>query len=292
MILGAHIGISGGLAQAPVQARALGADALQIFSKNQQQWSAAPLDPAEVEGFRAAVKREKMRSAAVHPSYLINLGSPQPTLQERSREAFQEEIQRAEALGIPLLIFHPGAHTGSGEAAGLAAIASGVRHALEADPGGKVRVLLENAAGAGSTLGSTFEQLAHLLDSIDAPGRTGVCLDTCHLFAAGYDFRTEHTYRELMARLEGTVGVRRVFAFHLNDAQEEFGSRRDRHANIGNGNIGLPGFRRLVNDRRFANVPGFLETPLRADKADPYAAYREDLSTLRSLLSRRSPRGA
>lgn len=292
MILGAHIGISGGLAHAPEQARTLGADALQIFSKNQQQWSAAPLDPAEVEGFRAAMRREKMRSAAVHTSYLINLGSPQPTLQERSRAAFQEEIQRAETLGIPLLILHPGAHTGSGEAAGLAAIASGVRHALEADADGRVRILLEIAAGAGSTLGSTFEQLAHLLDSIDAPERTGVCLDTCHLFAAGYDFRTDHTYREMVAKLDTTVGTRRVFAFHLNDAQEELGSHRDRHANIGNGNLGLPGFRRLVNDRRFAKVPGFLETPLRGDKSDPYAAYREDLASLRSLVSRRAARGS
>jgi deoxyribonuclease-4 len=290
MILGAHIGISGGLAQVPAQARAVGADAVQIFSKNQQQWSASPLDPAEVEGFRSAMKRERIRSSAVHTSYLINLGSPQPTLQERSRAAFQEEIQRAETLGIPLLIFHPGAHTGSGEAAGLAAIASGVRHALEEDAGGPVRILLENAAGAGSTLGSTFEQLAHLLDSIDEPKRTGVCLDTCHLFAAGYDFRTDQTYRETLAKLDATVGTDRVFAFHLNDAQEELGSHRDRHANIGNGNIGLPGFRRLVNDRRFSKVPGFLETPLRGDKSDPYVAYREDLANLRSLVARRPVR--
>ena len=290
MILGAHIGIAGGLDQAPVEAHRIGAEALQIFSKNQQQWSASPLDPAAAERFKEAVKREGIRATAVHGSYLINLGSPQPTLQTRSREAFQDELRRAETLGIELLIFHPGAHTGSGEAAGLASIASGVRQALEEDAQGSVRVLLEIAAGAGSTLGSTFEQLAHLLDSIDLPQRTGVCIDTCHLFAAGYDLRTPGTYRETFDRLEATVGSRRVYAFHLNDSAGELGGHRDRHANIGEGNIGLPGFKLLVNDRRFARTPGFLETPLRGDKADPYAAYRDDLATLRSLLPKKPSR--
>ncbi|MDE1820467.1 MAG: deoxyribonuclease IV [Euryarchaeota archaeon] len=287
MLLGAHISISGGIDQAPVEARKLGCDVMQVFSKNQQQWTANPLRPEVVERFRVNVKEQRIQSVGIHTSYLINLGSPQPSLQERSRAAFKEEIERAEALGATHLIFHPGAHTGSGEAAGLASIASGVRWALEATGGCKVRVLLEIAAGQGTTLGCSFEQLAHLLTSIDAPQRTGVCIDTCHLFACGYDFRSEKDYRATLEKLEDTVGVKNVFAFHLNDALNELGSRVDRHANIGEGNIGLSGFRPFLNDKRFASTPGYLETPLKGDKARPYASYETDLKTLRSLVKKK-----
>ena len=287
MLLGAHIGISGGIEQAPVEARKIGCDVMQIFSKNQQQWSSTPLRPEAVEAFRRNIKDQRIAAVAVHTSYLINLGSPQPTLQERSRAAFREEIERADMLGADFLVFHPGAHTGAGEAAGLAAIASGVRDALEALPRSKVRVLLETAAGQGTTLGCTFEQLAHLLSSIDHPTRTGVCVDTCHIFASGYDFRTEKGYRKVLETLERTVGTDQVHAFHLNDALSEFSSRVDRHANIGEGNIGLAGFGFLLNDRRFARCAGFLETPLKGDKAHPYASYEKELRTLRSLLRKR-----
>lgn len=286
MLLGAHIGISGGIEQAPIEARKIGCDVMQIFSKNQQQWSANPLKPEAAIAFRANVKAQKIQAVGVHTSYLINMGSPQPALQERSKAAFKDEIERAEELGVDFLIFHPGAHTGSGEAAGLASIASGVRRALEETPGRKVRVLLETAAGQGSTLGCSFEQLGHLLSTIDVPDRTGVCIDTCHVFASGYDFRTDKGYKAMIDRLESTVGAKRVYAFHLNDALSEFGSRVDRHANIGEGNIGLAGFRFLLNDRRFATTPGFLETPLKGDKARPYAAYEKDLKTLRSLVKK------
>lgn len=287
MLLGAHVSISGGIDLAPVEARKIGCDVMQIFSKNQQQWTSSPLKPEAVEAFRRNVKDQRIQSVGVHTSYLINLGSPQPSLQERSRAAFKEEIQRAEMLGANHLIFHPGAHTGSGESAGLASIASGVRWALEETSDCKVRVLLETAAGQGSTLGSTFEQLAHMLSSIDATDRTGICFDTCHVFAGGYDFRTEKGYRSTMEKLESTVGSKHVMAFHVNDALSDFGSRVDRHANIGDGNIGLAGFRSLLNDKRFATVPGYLETPLKGDKARPYAAYETDLRTLRSLIKKR-----
>lgn len=287
MLLGAHISISGGIELAPIEARKIGCDVMQVFSKNQQQWTSNPLKPESVEAFRRNVKEQRIQSVAAHTSYLINLGSPQASLQERSRAAFQEEIERAELLGADFLIFHPGAHTGSGEAAGLASIASGVRWALEATPSCRVRVLLELAAGQGSTLGCSFEQLAHLLSAIDVPTRTGICIDTCHLFASGYDFRTDKGYRSTVDRIESTVGVKQVCAFHLNDALSELGSHVDRHANIGDGNIGLTGFRPWLNDKRFTSVPGFLETPLKGDKARPYAAYETDLRTLRSLVKKR-----
>jgi deoxyribonuclease IV len=286
MLLGAHIGISGGIELAPIEARKIGCDVMQIFSKNQQQWSANPLKPEAVAAFRANVKAQKIQAVGVHTSYLINLGSPQPGLQERSLAAFRDEIERAEALGVDFLIFHPGAHTGSGEVAGLASIGSGVRRALEETPGRKVRVLFETAAGQGSTLGCTFEQLGHLLDTVDHPDRTGVCVDTCHIFASGYDFRTEKGYKAMIEKLESAIGSKRVFAFHMNDALSELGSRVDRHANIGEGNIGLSGFRFLVNDKRFSSTAGFLETPLKGDKARPYAAYEKDLKTLRSLVKK------
>lgn len=287
MLLGAHLSISGGIELAPIEARKIGCDVMQIFSKNQQQWTSSPLRPESVEAFRRNVKEQRIQYVGVHTSYLINLGTPQPSLQERSRAAFKEEILRAETLGADHLIFHPGAHTGSGEAAGLASIASGVRWALEETKGCKVQVLLETAAGQGSTLGCTFEQLAHMLSTVDEEDRTGICFDTCHVFASGYDYRTEKGYRSTMERLEATVGSKRVRAFHLNDALSEFASRVDRHANIGEGNIGLAGFRSLVNDKRFASVPGYLETPLKGDKARPYAAYETDLRTLRSLVKKR-----
>lgn len=286
MILGAHIGIAGGLDKVPALARSIGCDTLQIFSKNQQQWKAAPLDPKAVAGFKEGLKAEKLTPGGVHASYLINLGSPKPELQAQSQDALVDEIRRVHTLGLPSLILHPGAHVGSGEAAGIAAIAKGVQKAVDTTAETKVRVLLETAAGQGSTLGRTFDELQQILVAIDRPDRTGVCLDTCHVFAAGWDLRTEAGYARMMESIEATIGVPTVRFFHLNDAKSDLGSHVDRHENIGDGKIGLVGFRRLVNDKRFAQVCATLETPVGEDKAHPYAAYEKDLKTLRRLLVR------
>jgi deoxyribonuclease-4 len=286
MILGAHIGIADGLPEAVRETKRIGGEALQIFSKSPQMWSGAPIAPAAAEGFRDAVREQGIRATAVHHGYLINLGSPKLDNLEKSRGVFVDEIQRAELLGVDGLIFHPGAHLGSGVETGLRTIAESLRGALESVPDGRVRLLLENAAGQGTALCSSFEELATVLAAVDAPGRLGVTLDTCHLFAAGFDFRTEEGYGLLVDRIEATIGTEYVRAFHLNDAKAELGSHLDRHENIGKGQIGLDGFRNLVGDPRWNETPGYLETPLDDHGYDRYA---EDLATLRTLVPADGP---
>jgi deoxyribonuclease IV len=281
MFLGAHIGIAEGLPEAVQEGRRIGCDAIQIFSKSPQMWAGPPIAPAAAEGFRAAVVSEGLRATAVHHGYLMNLASPKRPMLERSRRAFLDEIHRAELLGVDALVFHPGAHLGSGAEAGLRTIAESLTKALAAVPEGKVRLLLENAAGQGTALCASFEELSTVLSAVNAPARLGVTLDTCHLFAAGYDFRTAEEYGALTDRLERVLGRPAVRAFHLNDAKSDLASHLDRHENIGKGQIGAEGFRALVNDPRWATIPGYLETPLDGHGYDRYA---EDLRTLRSLL--------
>ncbi len=282
MWLGAHIGIAEGLPEAVVTGHGIGCEAIQIFSKSPQMWGSAPIDPANAEAFQAAMRREGLRSCAVHQSYLPNLASPKKALLTRSRKTFVDELRRAEQLAVPALIFHPGAHIGEGVEAGLRRIVESIDWAVGETPGIACRALLENAAGQGSTLGATFEELAWVLDHVSDPKRIGVAIDTCHLFASGVDFRTDEQYAEMTAHLDSTVGLRNVLAFHLNDSKGPLGSRVDRHENIGKGELGLEGFRRVVNDRRWNSTPGYLETPL---SGDDYDAYRQDLVTLRSLVT-------
>jgi deoxyribonuclease IV len=280
MWLGAHLGIAGGLATAVREGRKIGCDSLQIFSKSPQMWSGPPIAPAAAEEFRAAVGAEGIRATAVHHGYLANLGSPKAFMLKRSRTAFLDEVRRADLLGVDALIFHPGAHLGSGVEAGLRTIAESLRFALEEVPESRVRLLLENAAGQGTTLCSRFEELASVLGQVDRPDRLGVALDTCHLFAAGFDFRDEPRYGELMDQVERVLGRGTVRAFHLNDAKADLGSHLDRHENIGKGEIGTEGFRHFVNDPRWEETPGYLETPL--DERG-YSRYAADLRMLRSL---------
>jgi deoxyribonuclease-4 len=298
MQLGAHIGIAGGLPEAVRQGRAIGCESIQIFSKSPQMWEGPPVAPEAATAFRTAVRAEGLLSTAVHHGYLINLGSPKAFMLRKSRKAFLDEIQRAELLGVDGLVFHPGAHLGSGPEAGLRTIAESVRKALESVPDGTVRLLLENAAGQGTALCSSFEELKTVLAEIDAPDRVGVTLDTCHLFASGHDFRTKEGYGQLVDRVEATIGTEAVRAFHLNDAKAPLGSHLDRHENIGKGQIGRDGFAHLVSDPRWGTVPGYLETPL-DDRG--YDRYAEDLAVLRSLTTpdpeekapaRRSPKTA
>lgn len=280
MYLGAHLGIADGLPTAVAEAERLTLEGLQIFSKSPQMWAGPPIPQPAAASFRDAVRASSLRATAVHHGYLLNLGSPHPPMLRRSRTAFLDEIARADLLEVDALIFHPGAHLGAGRAEGLRTIAESILEALGAAPTARPRLLLENAAGQGTTLCTTFEELAEVLRAVDAPDRVGVALDTCHLFAAGFDLRTEETYGRLVDTIDGTIGPSSVRAFHLNDAKAELGSHRDRHENIGKGAIGREGFRHLVNDRRWAEVPGYLETPL---DTRGYARYAEDLATLRSL---------
>ena len=286
MIYGAHIGIADGLPESVRELKVIGGDALQIFSKSPQMWAGPPITLEAAVRFRDAVRDEGVRATAVHHGYLINLASPKRATLTRSRRAFLDEIRRAELLEVDGLIFHPGAHLGAGVDQGLATIAESLRGALEAVPEGRVRLLLENAAGQGTALCATPEELQRVLAGVDAPGRLGVTLDTCHLFAQGFDLRTEEGYGGLIDRLASTIGIETVRAFHLNDAKADLGSHLDRHENIGKGEIGDAGFRRLVNDPRWALTPGYLETPL-DDRG--YARYAEDLNRLRSLETASAP---
>jgi deoxyribonuclease-4 len=290
--LGAHVSIAGGVALAPERGRALGCGAIQIFVRNQRQWAAPPLQPAEARAFRTARRRARLRHAFAHGSYLVNLACPDPKGWRQAVGAFTEELRRAEALGLDALVVHPGSHLGAGVESGLDAVARAVGEGLAATPRARVKVALENTAGAGNVLGRTFAQLAAMLERLGRTTRVGICIDTCHLFAAGYDIRTPGGYALAMAECVELIGVPRVLAFHLNDAKAPLGSGLDRHENIGRGFLGLRPFRLLLNDRRFARVPKVLETP---KEPEPVADLR-NLAILRRLRrrvsARRSPRPA
>lgn len=277
--LGAHVSIAGGLHLALERGRALGCGAVQIFLKNQRQWAARPLDPAEVRAFRAARRVAAIRPVFAHASYLINLAAPDPAAWRQAVDAFTDELERAEALGLRCVVIHPGSHLGTGSAAGRARASAAVGEALRRTRGYRVRIALENTAGAGGVLGRTFAELGALLDAAGRPRRLGVCVDTCHLFAAGYDIRTPAGYRAAVDECARVVGLSRVLAFHLNDARAPLGSGLDRHEHIGRGALGLPPFRLLLNDRRFRGVPKVLETP---KEPEPIADLR-NLATLRRL---------
>ena len=277
--LGAHMSIAGGLSLALERGHALGCFAVQIFLKNQRQWAARPLDGDEVRAFHAARRATGVRWAFAHASYLINLAGPEPAAWARAVDAFTDELERAEALGLACVAIHPGSHRGTGVEAGLARVAAAVDEALRRTRGYRVRIALENTAGAGGTLGRTFGELGALLDRSERAERLGVCLDTCHLFAAGYDVRTPAGYRAAMAECARLVGIERVLAFHLNDARAPLGSGLDRHEHIGRGRLGLAPFRLVLNDRRFRAVPKVLETP----KDPEPAADLRNLAVLRRL---------
>ena len=281
--LGAHMSIAGGLSLALERGREVGCGAVQIFLKNQRQWAAKLLAAGEVRAFRAARRATGVRHVFAHSSYLINLGNPSPALWSQAVDAFTDELERAEALGLSCVVIHPGSHMGAGLEAGLARVTAALDESLARTAGYRVKVALENTAGAGNTIGRTFGELGALLERAARPERLGVCLDTCHLFAAGYDVRTAAGYRRAMAECGATVGLERVLAFHLNDAKAPLGSGLDRHENIGRGALGLVPFRLLLNDRRFARVPKVLETP---KEPEPTADLR-NLAVLRKLRRRR-----
>lgn len=280
MKFGAHMSISGGLHKAFGYGERAGCDTIQIFSKNQQQWRGKALLEQDIALFKAEQQRTGLGPIIVHDSYLINLASPNDELWEKSIGAFADELERCNALGIPYLVTHPGAHTGSGEEAGLQREASAINRLLDTGVGGDTMILLETTAGQGTCLGQRFEHLAYLIEQMQHPERLGVCVDTCHMLAAGYDIRTPAACAATFAEFDRIVGIERIKAFHLNDSQKDLGSRVDRHTHIGAGCVGLEGFRAIVNDPRFADLPMILETP----KGDDLAEDIENLSRLRGLI--------
>jgi deoxyribonuclease IV len=264
-MFGSHLSISGGLHNALLSAEKLGMTTVQVFTKNQKQWAATPLTDLTVCDWKGHCTRLKFSHTVSHDSYLINLGTQDQPMWEKSIDAFAEELRRCVVLGIPYLVTHPGAHLGAGEEAGLARVAAGLDEVHSRIKANGTVTCLEITAGQGTSLGYKLEHLATIIEKVKAPERLAVCLDTAHLFAAGYDFRGRK-YAKFRKELDATIGIDRVKVWHLNDSKKELGSRVDRHDHIGRGTIGLDGFRPIVRDRAFKNVPKILETPKEKDE--------------------------
>jgi deoxyribonuclease-4 len=279
--------IAGGYHQAVLSAQAYGCGTVQLFTKSPNQWAAKPVPADEARVFRRLLRHAKLRLPMAHDSYLINLASPEPELYRRSVEAFVDEMTRAEQLGLAYLVAHPGAHLGDGEAAGLARVAAALDEVHCRCRGYKVKVLLETTAGQGTTLGHRFEHLAAVLGRLAEPGRVAVCLDTCHVFAAGYALAPEREYRATLREFDRVIGLSRLRAFHVNDSLKPHGSRIDRHAHVGQGYLGLEAFRLLVNHPRFRNRPMVLETPKESPENDDMDAV--NLAVLRGLVGAAAP---
>jgi deoxyribonuclease-4 len=286
--------VAGGLPRAVERAVVHRCDALQIFTKNANQWRGRTLPPEEIREFRARVKTARLGPVVSHASYLINLATTNPGLRRQSLDAMGDEIDRAEALGLLGVVLHPGCYTAGNEADGLALIADGLLELLRARRRGNTMVLLEHTAGQGTALGATFEQLASIMARMNDHRRVGVCLDTCHLLASGYDLCSPEGYASTFKQFGRLVGFERLKAFHLNDSKKPLGSRVDRHEHIGQGCLGLEPFRRIVNDRRFRGLPMLLETPKAEGKATGVIAVdpldERNLGILRRLIAD-SPQG-
>jgi deoxyribonuclease-4 len=279
---GLHLSIAGGLHNALLRAEELGCTSVQIFTKNQQQWRCPPLEKQSICDWTGHCKRLKIKRTVSHDSYLINLASPDEVLWRKSLELFLEELRRCAALAIPYLVTHHGAHMGAGEEKGIARIAEALNVAHQVLPEAKsVTTCLEITAGQGSSIGHRLEHLAAIIDRVREPKRVGVCLDTAHLFAAGYDFRGRR-YSKFRRELESTVGLRSVKVIHVNDSKKPLGSRVDRHDHIGKGLIGVNGFKALLRDEAFAKTPKILETPKgKCDDGRDWDAV--NLETLRKI---------
>ena len=279
--LGAHESIAGGMYKAFDRAQSVDCDALQIFVKPNRAWAVKPLTKKDIDLFRAKAVDTDVQPVVGHASYLLNLGTPDDILWKKSIDTLIVELERCEALGIPYLVLHPGSHVGTGEEAGLARVAQALGEVHAGTPGLHARTLLETTAGQGSSLGYRFEHLAWLMDNAPDGERLGVCLDTCHVFAAGYELRTPGGYAATMGEFDRVVGLEQLKAVHLNDSKGDLGSRKDRHNHIGKGYIGLEGFRHILNDARLAGLPALLETP----KSDDLHEDRENLGVLRALVA-------
>ena len=276
--VGAHVSAAGGVFNAPLNAREIGAKAFALFTKNQRQWKAKPLTETAIRKFKENLKAVGIKPEHVlpHDSYLINLGSPDPEKRRKSLEAFIDEVERCYQLGLKYLNFHPGSHLRKvSEEECLRIVADSINEAISRTK--EVILVIENTAGQGSNVGYRFEHIAQIIELVEDKSRIGVCLDTCHLFAAGYDIRTREAYEKTMEEFEQIVGFKYLKGMHLNDAKSQLGSRVDRHHSIGKGNIGLDAFRFIMNDPRLDNIPLILET------IDP-SIWKEEIELLYSLV--------
>lgn len=280
MRLGAHESIAGGLHLAFDRARSVGCDAVQLFVKSNRAWGMKPLTGEDIRLFREKAAETGIHPPVGHASYLLNPAAPDEELWRKSRDTLIIELERCEVLEIPYLVLHPGSHMGAGEEEGLRRVARALGEVHAATSGFRARILLETTAGQGSNLGYRFEQLAWLLENTPEGDRLGVCLDTSHIFAAGYDIGTPEAYAATLETFDQVIGLHRLLVIHLNDSKADLGSRVDRHEHIGKGRLGLDAFRQVVNDARFADLPGLLETP----KSDDLHEDVENLRVLRSLL--------
>ncbi|HVK59418.1 MAG TPA: deoxyribonuclease IV, partial [Candidatus Kapabacteria bacterium] len=278
---GAHMSTGGGVWKALERGKGIGCDVVQFFVKNNMQWFGKPFEPNDVALYSNEFNRCAFGCVFGHTGYLINLGAASSDNRDKSIKSLIQEINLATEIGLPFLVMHPGAHLGAGEADGFKQIVAGLNEVFRATKTSPVRIALENTAGQGSCLGHTMEHLGAIYEKVDKPGRLGICLDTAHFFAAGYDIRTEKGWNAALAELDDLVGLDQVLAFHLNDSKTDLGSRVDRHAGIGQGKIGKDAFRHIVNDARFRNHPGCLETPKSKDLHEDV----ENLAILRSLVS-------
>jgi deoxyribonuclease-4 len=284
MKLGAHNSIAGGMHNAVAECVSIGGDAMQVFCKNQRQWNAKPLATEDIKQFKDAVAAAKIGPIMVHNSYLINMSHPDPVKREASRQAMMNELQRTEALGIPYLNFHPGSHVHDDKHMRddrkhrdmcLDFLAQAMAKCLDESKGAKVKLVIENAAGQGTNIGSSWEEVGRLVDAVDSKDRVGVTVDTQHSWACGYDWRNK--YDECWADFDSAIGLKWLVAFHLNDSKMPCGARVDRHDTVGEGLLGIEFFRTLMNDRRFDSKVGYLETP------EGLESWKKELALLRSL---------
>ena len=283
LLLGAHQSISGGVHKALLRGQEVGCDTVQIFVKSPNRWTSKPLEDEEVAAFEEAVRATCIWPVFAHSQYLVNLATPDDELWQRSIAALVDDLERCERLGLPGLVLHPGSHRGSGEETGISRVAAALDGIHRRLPGYAVQVWLETTAGQGDYLGHTFSQLQAIMDGVDHPERLGICFDTAHAFAAGYDLRTRDEYDATWVEFDDVLGLSLLGAIHLNDSKSGLGSRVDRHAHIGQGQLGLEPFRLLLNDHRFRGIPMTLET----EKGPDLAEDRENLAVLRGLLEQR-----
>jgi deoxyribonuclease IV len=286
VIFGAHCSTAGGVHTALQRAKKIGAESCQIFVKNNMQWLGRPHTPQELALYANELAANSLKWVFGHTGYLINLGAAPSENRDRSIESLIQEIQLATALGLPFLVMHPGAHLGTGEEAAIRQIIAGLDEVFAATRRSRVRIALENTAGQGSCLGQRIAHLAAVFEDVKKPERLGICLDTAHLFAAGYDVRSKKGWDAAIEEVESLIGCEQVLGFHLNDSKTDLGSRVDRHAHIGQGKIGKEGFRQIVNDPRFATHPACLETP----KSDDLHEDVQNLQRLRELVKRKKSR--
>ena len=289
MRLGAHMSAAGGLFKAFARGDEAGCDSMLVFTKSNRQWNAKAITQKDVEKYhKAAAEFKHIYPVAVHASYLINIASPDEALWEKSYQGLKDEVERAAAFDLPLLTFHPGSFVSGDEQSGMDLIAQGLKRLLAetAESCPNVTVCVETMAGQGTNIGRSFEQLAYILSQVGENERLGVCFDTCHVFAAGYDIRTPETYAETMKAFDEIVGVDKIKCFHLNDSKHELGSNKDRHEHIGQGFIGKAGFANFVNDPRWADHPAHLETPKTEEDEDGNEIEMDpvNLKTLRDLI--------